>query len=91
MFLGFVISVWLTIEWIGGESPLAPSTADSRRCPDRFVGVQLGAVTFGLVSEMIAAARQDVRGKQVRALQVERVIGGAMAQEPEAVHPAESE
>lgn len=38
------------------------------------VGVQL--LTFGLMSEMIAASRQGARGRQVRVLQVERIVGG---------------
>ncbi len=84
MFLGLVISTWLTIEWIGGESL-------SRR-PLLILGVLLIVVgvqllTFGLMSEMIAAARQDVRGRQVRALQVERVVGAGPRPEPEAVRP----
>lgn len=73
MGAGIVISAWLTIEWIGGESL-------SRR-PLLILGVLLIVVgvqllTFGLMSEMIAASRQDARGRQVRVLQVERIVGG---------------
>jgi len=71
MSAGLLISAWLTIEWIGGE-------ALSRR-PALILGVLLIVVgvqllTFGLVSEMIAATRQDLRGPQGRAQQVERVV-----------------
>lgn len=79
MLVGIVISAWLTIEWIGGE-------ALSRR-PLLILGVLLIVVgvqllTFGLMSEMIAASRQDARGRQVRTLQVERVVASDAGERP---------
>ena len=38
------------------------------------VGIQL--LTLGLISEMVAAARQDIRGPSGSELQVDRVVRG---------------
>ena len=71
--LGFVICVYLTIVKIGGE-------AIGRR-PLLLLGVLLIVVgvqllTLGLLGEMVAATRQDVRGTRGGEQLVERVVGG---------------
>jgi glycosyltransferase involved in cell wall biosynthesis len=71
--LGFVICVYLTIVKIGGE-------AIGRR-PLLLLGVLLIVVgvqllTLGLLGEMVAATRQDVRGGSGGEQLVERVVGG---------------
>ena len=74
MAAGFVICVYLTIVKIGGE-------AIGRR-PLLLLGVLLIVVgvqllTLGLLGEMIAATRQDVRGSRGGEQLVERVVHGA--------------
>jgi glycosyltransferase involved in cell wall biosynthesis len=70
--VGFVICVYLTIVKIGGE-------AIGRR-PLLLLGVLLIVVgvqllTLGLLGEMVAATRQDVRGTRGGEQLVERVVG----------------
>jgi len=76
LFIGVIVSAVLSVQWLGGE-------AIGRR-PLLLLGVLLIVVgiqllTLGLIGEMIAATRQDVRHLRAVEQHVDRVVGGGVA------------